>query len=343
MKKKIIGLCAIMLLASGCGKVPKLENGKDAIVKFKDGEMISVDDFYTKLKDEFGLDALVSMIDTYILETEFPDYKETAEEIAKYYIDSYKEQYGSEEELLAAIQQNTKYETIKAYQNYLYVTQLQSHAIEEYAKDQIKDEEIKDYYENRAVGDMDLSHILIKSEASTSATKEEKSKAEAAAKKTVEEIIEKLNTAKKNGDNVENTFKALAKQYSKDTATKDNGGSLGKIGYDDLAETYDELIKAAIKLKDGEYTTSVITTSEGYHVVLKTKTYEKESLEDMKDKIVEVLGKKYITKNQSTIALGAIQHYRKEYGMDIQDDEIKKLYSNNIQYLLTAQSQASKK
>ena len=50
MKKKLVALCAIMLLASGCGKVPKLENGKEAIVSFKNGEKISVDDFYTKLK-----------------------------------------------------------------------------------------------------------------------------------------------------------------------------------------------------------------------------------------------------------------------------------------------------
>lgn len=35
MKKKIFALCAIMLLASGCGKVPKLDNGKEAIVSFK--------------------------------------------------------------------------------------------------------------------------------------------------------------------------------------------------------------------------------------------------------------------------------------------------------------------
>ena len=60
MKKKIFALCAIMLLASGCGKVPKLDNGKEAIVSFKNGDKISVDDFYSKLKDawEFVLDTI---------------------------------------------------------------------------------------------------------------------------------------------------------------------------------------------------------------------------------------------------------------------------------------------
>ena len=83
MKKKLVALCAIMLLASGCGKVPKLENGKEAIVSFKNGEKISVDDFYTKLKDGMGLNTLITMIDTYILEEEFKDYVDTAKSNAE--------------------------------------------------------------------------------------------------------------------------------------------------------------------------------------------------------------------------------------------------------------------
>ena len=51
MKKKIIGLMAFALLLTGCGKVPKLENGKDAVVSFNNGEKISVDDLYNKIKD----------------------------------------------------------------------------------------------------------------------------------------------------------------------------------------------------------------------------------------------------------------------------------------------------
>ena len=56
MKKKIIiGLLAILLLATGCGKIPKLENGQEAIVAFDKEGKISVDDYYKKLKDNFGL------------------------------------------------------------------------------------------------------------------------------------------------------------------------------------------------------------------------------------------------------------------------------------------------
>lgn len=336
MKKKIIGLCAIMLLASGCGKVPKLENGKDAIVSFKNEEKISADDFFNKLKDEFGLTALISMIDTYIFEKEFPDYVETAEKNAKAYIDAIVEQYGGETEFLQALRENTEYETIKAYQNYYYLSYLQSHAIEEYAKKQITDKEIEKYYNEKAIGDMDLSHILITSDIKSDATSEDKKKAEEDAKKTVEEIIKKLDAAKKDGKNITDTFTDLAKEYSKDDATKDKGGSLGTISYGDLDDAYDELIDAAKKLKDGEYSTKVITTELGYHVILKTKSYDKKSLDDLKEKITKILSEDYIDANKNSIGLTALQHYRKEYGMDIQDSELKKQYSNYITNAMAA-------
>ena len=133
MKKKIIGLCAVLILASGCGKVPTLENGQEAIVSFENGEMISVDDFYNKIKNSFGLQTLITMVDTYVLETEFADYKDTAKESGDAYVDAYIESYGGEEELLAQLQQ-IGYQTIDAYRDYWYLSMLQSHAIEEYAK-----------------------------------------------------------------------------------------------------------------------------------------------------------------------------------------------------------------
>ena len=308
MKKKLVALCAIMLLASGCGKVPKLDNGKDAIVSFKNGEKISVYDFYSKLKDDMGLNTLITMIDTYICETEFKDYKDTASKNAQAYIDAFIEQYGGKDKFLEALHSQTNYQTIDAYQNYLYLANLQSHAIEEYAKTKITDKEIKAYYDDEAIGDMEINHILITADVK-------------------EDITE--------------VFTKLAKEYSKDDSTKDKGGSLGKINLGDLDSKYDELLNSAKKLKDGEYSTSVITTELGYHVILKVKSYEKDTLDNLKDKIVETLADRYITKNKNSIGLNALQHYRKEYGMEIQDDEIKKQYSNYIQNSLASIASAS--
>lgn len=343
MKKKIFALCAIMLLASGCGKVPKLENGKEAIVTFKDGEKISVDDFYELIKNEYGLNSLISMVDKYICETEFEDYKDTASKNADALINSLKEQYGSEDKLLEALQ-GSGYNTIDAYKDYAYLSYLQSHAIEEYAKTKITDKEIENYYKNDAIGDMEINHILITSNVKKDATDDEKKAAEEEAKKKANEVIDKLNTAKKNGENITDVFTKLAKEYSEDDSNKDKGGALGKINYGSLSSKYDELVKAAKSLKDGEYSTSVITTELGYHVILKVKTYEKDTLENLKDSIKETLAEKYVTNNKSSIGLNALQHYRKEYKMEIQDDEMKKQYSNYIQNaLLTIQQNNSSK
>lgn len=343
MKKKIFALCAIMLLASGCGKVPKLENGKEAIVTFKDGEKISVDDFYELIKNEYGLNSLISMVDKYICETEFEDYKDTASKNADALINSLKEQYGSEDKLLEALQ-GSGYNTIDAYKDYAYLSYLQSHAIEEYAKTKITDKEIENYYKNDAIGDMEINHILITSNVKKDATDDEKKAAQDEAKKKANEVINKLNTAKKNGEDITEAFTKLAKEYSEDDSNKDKGGALGKINYGSLSSKYDELVKAAKSLKDGEYSTSVITTELGYHVILKVKTYEKDTLENLKDSIKETLAEKYIKNNQSSIGLNALQHYRKEYKMEIQDDEMKKQYSNYIQNaLLTIQQNNSSK
>lgn len=343
MKKKIFALCAIMLLASGCGKVPKLENGKEAIVTFKDGEKISVDDFYELIKNEYGLNSLISMVDKYICETEFEDYKDTASKNADALINSLKEQYGSEDKLLEALQ-GSGYNTIGAYKDYAYLSYLQSHAIEEYAKTKITDKEIENYYKNDAIGDMEINHILITSNVKKDATDDEKKAAQDEAKKKANEVIDKLNTAKKNGEDITDAFTKLAKEYSEDDSNKDKGGALGKINYGSLSSKYDELVKAAKSLKDGEYSTSVITTELGYHVILKVKTYEKDTLENLKDGIKETLAEKYVTNNQSSIGLNALQHYRKEYKMEIQDDEMKKQYSNYIQNaLLTIQQNNSSK
>lgn len=336
MKKKIIGLCAILLLASGCGKVPTLENGQEAIVSFENGDMISVDDFYQVIKDDYGLQALITMIDTYVLEHEFADYVDEAKDRGDYYVDAYVESLGSEEEVLSTY----GFQTMDAFRDYWYLTMLQSHAIEEYAKDQITDEQIEDYYNNDVIGDMEIAHILVTPNIDEDATDEETDEAEEKAKAEVEDIIIKLDEAKANGEDIEEVFGELVKEYSEDEDSKEDNGSLGRINYGDSDGKYDELIAAAEELKDGEYSTEVITSELGYHIILKIKSYEKEKLDDLKDEIIQTLSEDYIQNNDDA-GINALQHYRREYGMEIQDDEINRQYSNYIQNLLLQIQQSS--
>lgn len=337
-KKKIVAgslLVLSLFLIGGCGKkIPVMANGEEAVVTLKDKDF-SVTDLYTEMKDSFALQSLITMTDTYIFETEFADYKEEAASYAKSYMEALINNYGGEDKFLSELKQYTNYSTTEAYEHYIYLSYLQSHAAEEYAKLQITDKQISKYYKNTSVGDIEVSHILITVDTASDATSDEKTKAQDTAKGTINEIITKLNDAKNNGEDIATKFSELAKEYSKDDATKDSGGSLGKINYGTLASTYDELVKAAYSLKDGEYSTSVITTELGYHVILRTKTYEKDTLENLSDSIRKTLAEELVS-SDSTISVKALQYYRKLYNLEIQDSELKSQYSIYMQNLLAS-------
>ena len=334
--KRIIGISLGVLLLGGCGKVSKLSNGDDAVVSFKDSK-ISANDLYNELKDKYALEALVNMTDRYILETEFADSVETAKDYAESAIKSMKEQYGDESTLLQAIQYYTNYSTIEGYQEYIYLSYLHNQATLAYAKTLVSEKDIKKYYDKEVEGDIEASHILITSNVKSDATDDEKTAAEAEAKSKAEEIINKLNTAKKNNEDIKEVFANLAKEYSDDDSTKDNGGSLGRINKDTLSDAYDELVEALYNLKDGEYSTSVVVTELGYEVVYRSSSYEKDTLDNLKDSIIEKLANS-IMEEEATISIDALDYYRKEYKMNIEDSELKKQYES---YLKKALSQAT--
>jgi foldase protein PrsA len=332
MKKKIIvlGLCTLMVC--GCGKtIPTLSNGDEAVVTFENGDMISVNDLYNDLKDNYALDSLVNLIDKKILEDKYKDNLDSANEYADSTMDSLETNYG--DDLLTAIQTYTSYSTIEAYRNYVYLSYLQNLAVEDYAKEQITDKEIKSYYKKNIYGDILVDHILVTPNVADDATDDEKTAAEDEAKEKINTIIAKL----KESSDVKTTFTELAKEYSEDESTKEDGGSLGYINDGTLSSSYDEILEAALKLKDGEYSTEVITTELGYHVILREASKEKAALEDVEDSIRETLANDLLT-DDSTISTKAMQALRKSYGVDIIDSEIQSQYATYIQNALASTS-----
>ena len=209
---------------------------------------------------------------------------------------------------------------------------MQNVAIEAYVKNNITEEELQDYYDNDVYPDMTISHILITPDVTDDMSDEEKEEAENTAKEEIENIIDELNEAKDNGEDIESTFAKLAKEYSEDDDTKDDGGNLGEINIGSLDSNYDELIKAANSLKDGEYSTEVITTELGYHVILKTKTGEKASYDDSVDTMKDAITEDKLNSDQS-LMVDAIRYYRDLYELDIVDSELDNQYSiymNNL-------------
>ena len=218
----------------------------------------------------------------------------------------------------------------------MYINYLQNLAIQEYAKKQIDEKEVEKYYKNEIVGDIKISHILITPEVTKEMTDAEKKTKEEEAKKTVNTIIAELKKTKK--DTIETRFSELAKEYSKDSTTKDNGGSLGFINKGTLSSAYDEVIDTAYKLKDGQYSTSIIETELGYHVILRTESKEKDSLENVRDSILETLTDEYLKANTVT-NIKAMQELRKEYDMSIVDSELQEQYANYVQNLINTYTQ----
>ena len=331
MKKKvfILGVCSLLLC--GCGKIPTLSNGDEAVVTFKDGEMISVNDFYEEIKNSFGLNTLINMIDKYVFEAEFPDELDDANAYADAVIDQLLSNYGSEDDLLAALQQ-AGFQSIDAYRNNYYIGYLQNIAIETYVKDNITEEELKEYYENSVYPDMTISHILITPDVTDDMSDEEQEEAEAEAQETIESIIDELNQAKENGEDIESVFASLAEEYSEDDDTKEDGGNLGEINIGSLDGNYDELVAAANDLEDGEYSTELITTELGYHVILKTATGEKASYDDSVDSMKDAIAQDKLEEDQS-LMVDAIRYYRDLYELDIIDSEMDDqygVYMNNL-------------
>lgn len=333
MKKKIIVLALIVtLLCSGCGsKIPTLSNGDEAVVTLKDGSKISVNELYESVKNDFALQAMVNLVDKKILEDSYSDKVEEAKKYADDIMTQYESLYG--DQLLSLIQQQTGYQSLESYKDSIYVNYLERLAIEDYCKKQITDKEINAYYKDEIVGDIKVSHILISPKTTDDMTDEEKAAAETEAKEKIEAIISELKKTNKN--DVADKFAELAKEQSQDESTKNNDGSFGFINKNTLSSAYDELVSAAYKLKDGEYSTSIITTELGYHVILRTETKEKASLEDVKEDILETLGAEYLEENQVS-AVKALQEKRKEYGVEIVDSELKAQYAELIQNQIAA-------
>lgn len=332
MNKKIQKVVALslasMTLLSGCGAktIPTLENGDQAIVTFNENAKISVTDFYNQMKDKYGTEVILNMIDKMILEKKYADSTEEAHKNADSVMSQLETSYG--DKLLSAIQTYTGYQTLDEYKDYVYLSYLQNKAAEDYAKDNIGEKDIKKYYNDEIKPDIKVSHILISVNYASDASDDDKTKAKNEAKAKAQEALDKLKAADKS--KIADTFSELAKEYSNDDSSKDDGGSLGFINTDTLGSNYNNLVTEAYKLKDGEYSSNIVETELGYHLVYRTETKEKAKLEDVRDKIIDSLVSDYLSKNQEAY-IKSMQAVRKEYGMNIIDDDLNTNYTNYIQ------------
>ena len=325
--KKILKITAMFLLiitTLGCGKNASLKEGDNALVTFKDTSLnITTNDLYETLKDKYGINFLIDMIDEKILNKEY----ETDDEAKNYVeiqVNALKNYYETEAEFLEYIN-NYGYQDEEALKEYFLLNYKRNLAIYDYLEDLLSDDEINNYYENKIDGDITGSHILIEANITTSMTEDEKRTAKEEALKKANEALEKLN----NGT----SFAEVAKEYSTDDATNQNGGSMGTFNSLDL----DDVTRQAFqKLEVGSYSTEALETEYGYEILLKEAEKEKASLEEVKDKIIKILSDEKLNE-ESKLQYKALESIRLEYGFKINDEDLDVYYENTMNNLLKSE------
>lgn len=322
MKKvlKIMGCMVLVLALSGCKNETKPSNGDESVVTLSKSEFkISVDDLYHALKDKYATNYIIQEIDSEILNKEY----ETNDE-AKEYVESqikiYKMMYNnSDTELLKAIQE-AGYHDLDEFEETILLSYKRKEATKDYEKGNISEDKIKEYYDKNVYGDITVSHILVKVDITDSMTDTEKEEANKKANDKIKEIYEKLDGGEK--------FSDVAKEYSDDTATKNDGGKVGTFSKQEMIDKFnDEFEEAATNLKVGSYTKKTVKSSYGYHIIYKDEQKDKPALDDVKETIIDKLVDELLEEDKKAEYKAMIE-LRENYGLTFNDDEIKAQYEN---------------
>lgn len=309
----IVGVAALSLV--GCGKIPTLKNGEEAVVTSKPGN-ISANQLYEKIKDDYGFNVLMEMIDTVI----FDDmYDETSEEK-----DFIKDQIKQLKDSAAA--NGMEYKDLLNYygvtenqlKDNMRLTYRRNLAVTDYLKKELKEDEVKDYYNKNIYGDINVKHILIAPDVLDGMTAKEKEAAEKKALKEAKEVISKLDKGEKWSD--------LVKKYSDDSKTAKEDGDLGWFNVGEMQKDFED---KAFALKKGKYTTTPAKTSFGYHIILKVDEKAKPKYKDTKDEIKDTIVKKNLQDNPN-LTLFTLDKIRKEADMKIIDSKLKSQYNDHL-------------
>ena len=325
MKKTLIVLGTVLLVfgSLGCEKKTELKGGEDELVTFKDSKLnISTNDLYEKLKDKYGINFLIDMIDTNILNKEYKD-SDSINDYVDIQVNSLRNYYKTETEFLKYIN-NYGYKNVEELKEYFKLNYKRNLAVKDYLKTLISDDDITNYYNDKITGDIEAKHILIEVKTTDSMTEDEKRTTKEDALKKAKEAITKLNEGK--------TFEEVSKEYSDDDATKNNGGSMGYVNTLDLDDvTRQELTK----LEVGKYSTEPLETEYGYEIFLKVSVKDKPKLEEVKTHIIETLTDEKLTKD-SKLQYKAMEYIRDKYEFSIKDEDLEIYYENTMNNLLNS-------
>lgn len=323
----VMGILVLSVLVTGCGKEIAVKNGSKVAVSTKT-EKYTATEYYNQIKEE-NISKLIDMIDEDLLSKKYKTDSKETEAIDKQ-IEQIKSYYGSDESTYEnALKQYFGVDSEKELKEKLSLEYKRNLAVEDYIKKNIKDSEIKKYYDEKVFGQVKASHILISINVKDGATDEEKTAAEEKALKKAKKVIKELDSGKK--------FATLAKKYSDDKANSENGGDLGYFNLDDMVSEFSDAVKG---LKKDEYTKEPIKTEYGYHIILKTGEKDKAKLKTIKDDIIEKIKTEKLNADNS-LYYKSLKGFREDNKIKWNDDVLKKAYNDYVDGLISSASASS--
>lgn len=234
-----------LTLTSGVLVLSACGGASDNVAQSSAGN-VTKDELYTMMKDKIGTQALQQLLYDKVLSKK---YTVTDKELNDK-LDQLKKDLGANFQMALA---QYGYKSEDDLKETMKIGMLQEKAAMQDIK--VTDKELKDYYNNYKP-DIKASHILVADEA------------------TAKEVKQKLDAGEK--------FEDVAKKYSKDTATAQNGGDLGWFGTGKMDPDFE---KAAFALKVNEIS-GPVKSQFGYHIIQKTGEKKKKSFEAMKKDII---------------------------------------------------------
>lgn len=270
---------ALVLLLTGCG------DSSDYVATV-DGQKIFQTELNQALREQYGAEVLDTLINNKIIALEAEKEGITVSDNAiQAEYDELVESYGGKEALQEALDANGL--TVESVKDNIRMYQLTKDVI---AKSiDISDEELQHYFEEHKddYGQQEqvaASHIFLEDEA------------------TAKQVEEKLKAGE--------DFAELAKTYSIDIDTSEDGGDLGYISRGQMDEQFEA---AAFALEKGTVS-GVVQSAEGYHIIKVTDQVPAQEavFEDVKDEVYETLLESRINEEYSTWLTEKQEQYKIE-------------------------------
>jgi len=323
----VVSICIIILLTAICiyliyyNAIPTTTNGEDIVASIN-GKEITVNELYDVLKKENGKTQLINIIDEFISDKEVTLTKEDeiyVDSIVEYYKE-YAEYYNTDLETFLAQSGLSGIKTEKQFKEFLLKDYKKTLTVQKYIAEEASEDQLKKYYKENFSDSITAKHILIEIDSK----EEDKEKADKEAYNKAKDIIKELD--KIDSKKLSEEFGKLAEKNSDDTGTFNNGGLIENFTKKEVDENF---YNAAAELKDGEYTKKPIKSTYGYHIILKVSSKAVEEYDKIKEDVKKSYAEAELTKDQNLFKNKWVE-LRKEYKLDINDEQINKEYNNDL-------------